>query len=174
MKAVRELSDKLQTGLPAHTTILNYREDGTPFLNEFTIIPIYDWLNGKRDVKIREKDRQSSNIIFSFEDVNTAQFGDDDYNDSLKNKKERLGKELDKNMKIPEILPPDYFVSRICNSRNAVNIPNLSDTEINYRNEQMKLITSDFLKRKSNLMIVSSIRKDVSHNSGSDNILQVH
>ena len=47
-KAISELNDKIQTGLPAKASIMNYRLSGVPFLNNFTIVPIYDWLHGDK------------------------------------------------------------------------------------------------------------------------------
>jgi PAS domain S-box-containing protein len=48
MKKVTELNQKLMSGVPAHSKIVNYREDGTAFVNSFTVIPIYDWLHGDK------------------------------------------------------------------------------------------------------------------------------
>jgi 2,3-bisphosphoglycerate-dependent phosphoglycerate mutase len=46
-KAINELNDKVQTGLPASASIINYRKSGAAFINNFTIVPIYNWLHGK-------------------------------------------------------------------------------------------------------------------------------
>lgn len=36
-------------GLPANTTITNYRKSGKTFTNSVTIVPVYDWLyNGEK------------------------------------------------------------------------------------------------------------------------------
>lgn len=48
-KAIRELNDKIQTGLPAKSEIINYRKSGAAFMNRFTVVPIYDWLNKGND-----------------------------------------------------------------------------------------------------------------------------
>lgn len=45
-KDIRELNDKIQTGLPASANVINYRKNGAAFVNNFVIVPIYDWLNG--------------------------------------------------------------------------------------------------------------------------------
>lgn len=39
-----KIYEKLRTGLPATTTIIQYRKDGTPFENHVTVIPIFDWV----------------------------------------------------------------------------------------------------------------------------------
>lgn len=41
---VSRLNEKLQTGLPAIGQILNYRKSGRAIVNEYTVLPIYDWL----------------------------------------------------------------------------------------------------------------------------------
>lgn len=46
---VNELDDKLMSGLPARTKLVNYRKNGNAFFNDFTVIPIYDWLNQEDD-----------------------------------------------------------------------------------------------------------------------------
>lgn len=38
------LDEKLQTGLPATSTFINYHKDGSAFENHMTIIPVFDWL----------------------------------------------------------------------------------------------------------------------------------
>ena len=42
-KTVSRLNERLASGLPASARILNYRKNGTAFVNNFEILPIYDW-----------------------------------------------------------------------------------------------------------------------------------
>ena len=41
-EAVRGIADRLRTGRPVRTTVLNYRRDGTPFWNDLQITPVHD------------------------------------------------------------------------------------------------------------------------------------
>ena len=45
VKGIEDMNLKLSVGLPVRNTLVNYRENGTAFVNEFTILPLYDWLN---------------------------------------------------------------------------------------------------------------------------------
>ncbi len=46
---LQKINEKLRTGLPATTKLINYRKDGTPFENNVTIIPIFDWIHENDD-----------------------------------------------------------------------------------------------------------------------------
>jgi len=37
------LNEALMSGLPAHAQIVNYRKSGTAFVNDFEVLPIYNW-----------------------------------------------------------------------------------------------------------------------------------
>jgi hypothetical protein len=46
LKKKKELDERLQSGLPTKARLINYRKSGAAFVNELTIVPIYDWHNG--------------------------------------------------------------------------------------------------------------------------------
>ena len=45
-ETVHRLGERLSSGLPAKARVLNYRKSGAAFVNEFEILPIYDWNHG--------------------------------------------------------------------------------------------------------------------------------
>lgn len=46
---IQRLNEKLFTGLPSKGHVVNYRKSGTAFMNDFTIIPVYSWLNQQNE-----------------------------------------------------------------------------------------------------------------------------
>ena len=42
-KDVIDMTNRLETGLPARTQMINYRKNGNAFVNKMTLIPLYDW-----------------------------------------------------------------------------------------------------------------------------------
>lgn len=44
-KSIEDMNLKLAVGLPVRNKLINYRKSGTAFVNEFTVLPIYDWLS---------------------------------------------------------------------------------------------------------------------------------
>ena len=39
-----KLNERMALGLPTKTKLINYRKSGEPFLNDFTVVPVFDWL----------------------------------------------------------------------------------------------------------------------------------
>lgn len=48
-KELQELEEKLRTGLPARTRLVDYLSSGAPCERVFTIIPVYDWLQDEKE-----------------------------------------------------------------------------------------------------------------------------
>ena len=42
-KTVLDLNNKIESGLPMKTKVINYRHSGIPFENDLTVLPIYSW-----------------------------------------------------------------------------------------------------------------------------------
>ena len=54
-KLISRLEDKIQTGLPAQEDrLILYGQDGLPIPCKMLVIPIYEWLNGSRQMKERK------------------------------------------------------------------------------------------------------------------------
>jgi len=49
-KAVMDMNERLHTGLFAQTSLVNYRRSGVAFINNLTIVPMYDWLQKERSL----------------------------------------------------------------------------------------------------------------------------
>ncbi|RYH00270.1 hypothetical protein EON65_49565 [archaeon] len=55
-KGIREIDEKLRTGLGSQVKVINYRGDtGEAFENIFTIIPVYDWLKEREENLARRR-----------------------------------------------------------------------------------------------------------------------
>eukprot|EP01035_Chromulina_nebulosa_P019933 gene19933-25896_t len=61
-KDIVRLNEKLSSGLPAKGKAINYRKNGTAFENDFTIIPVYDWLNQSTDETMKAYDSQGASF----------------------------------------------------------------------------------------------------------------
>ena len=48
ISVVQKVNDKLTSSLPVRAKIVNYRKSGEAFLNDFTVLPIFDTVSGKR------------------------------------------------------------------------------------------------------------------------------
>ncbi len=49
-KSVQRIRDAIKAGTKCELELLNYRKDGTPFLNGFCMLPLHE--NGKKDGKV--------------------------------------------------------------------------------------------------------------------------
>ena len=115
-KAISELNDKIQTGLPATASIINYRKDGTAFPNNFTVVPIYDWLHGD------DKLKNSLNGINGVNGINTP----GGINNGINNTNN-----FNTNNKL---LVPDHFVARLDVTANRYDLKPLTPEEMKRRN----------------------------------------
>lgn len=48
-KEITEFAASVESGLPTRGKLLNYRKSGDAFMNELSVIPMYDWMYGKDD-----------------------------------------------------------------------------------------------------------------------------
>ena len=64
-KSISDLNDKIQAGLPATASIINYRKSGTAFLNNFTVVPIYDWLHGENHVNSSSRNTNNGVSLYN-------------------------------------------------------------------------------------------------------------
>jgi len=101
-KAVTDLYDRLQLGLPGVSKLTLYGKDGAPHTASMTFLPIYNWLNG------REKQQQAqaqAAVAAVKEEEDEEVFGWGEAEESLPPNDVVLPPDQD--------LVPDYFVAKM-------------------------------------------------------------
>jgi 2,3-bisphosphoglycerate-dependent phosphoglycerate mutase len=105
------LNEKLYTGLPSKGHAVNYRKSGVAFMNDFTVIPVYSWLN--QPPETASTSSSSSSILESQQGVGIS------------------------SSSIPrQNLKPSYFVAKLEQTPDRYDLPGLSDEEIEQRDRK--------------------------------------
>jgi hypothetical protein len=122
-----EFNASLATGLPTKTKILNYRKSGDAFINDLSVVPLYDWL-----YKNNHQQPSNENLvnidIMSGQDINTTTptvNNDADDDDDIMSTIQR------------QEIHPSHFVALLKKTRNRKDIAPLTAEEIRIRDASM-------------------------------------